>query len=235
MFKDYIIKHLKLNYIFYIGTLIILYILSKKLNTSFLILVYSFIVAGGTGYFVHVFSHKFSFEDMYTDEFKNYYSIVDNSVLDRISKHFIYISDFHRKTHHDTEINKKYYNLIMEFIQNFVSQGVFPIIAIYLSKFVNYWIFILWGLTYATVHIINFNIFTSKIHEQHHLDDNTNYGMELYDIIFKTKYNDELENINHYLINFFVIAVLIYFFNNIYVLRILKEFSNEIFKYFKVY
>ena len=59
--------------------------------------------------------------------------------------------------------------------------------------------------------------------------------MELYDIIFKTKYNDELENINHYLINFFVIAVLIYFFNNIYVLRILKEFSNEIFKYFKVY
>ena len=70
MFKDYIIKHLKLNYIFYIGTLIILYFLSKKLNTSFLILVYSFIVAGGTGYFVHVFSHKFSFEDMYTDEFK---------------------------------------------------------------------------------------------------------------------------------------------------------------------
>ena len=72
----------------------------------------------------------------------------------------------------------------MEFIQNFVSQGLFPIIAIFLSKFVNYWIFILWGLTYATVHIINFNIFTSKVHEQHHLNDSTNYGMELYDIIF---------------------------------------------------
>ena len=67
MFKDYIIKHLKINYIFYIGVLIILYALSKKLNTSFLILIYSFVVVGITGYFVHVFSHKFSFEEMYTD------------------------------------------------------------------------------------------------------------------------------------------------------------------------
>ena len=216
MFKDYIIKHLKLNYIFYIGTLIVLYILSKKLNTSFFVVAYSSFIAGIIGYFVHIYSHKNTFEDIYTDEFKKYYNIVNNSRIDNIYKNLIYINNFHKKIHHDTEINKKNYNLIIEFILDFVYQGLIPIIVIFLLKFVNYWIFILYALTYATVHIINFNIISCNVHEQHHLNDNSNYGMDIYDIIFNTKYNDELENINHYLINFFVIAALIYFFNNIY-------------------
>ena len=213
MFKDYIIKHLKINYIFYIGVIIILYFLSKKLNTTFLTLIYSFIFAGITGYFVHVFSHKFSFEDMYSEEFKNYYNIVDGSMFDIISKDFIYISDFHRKIHHNTDENKKYKNLLIEFIENFTTQGLIPIFVIFLSKFVNYWIFILWGLTYATIHIFNYNIYPCKIHEQHHINSNSNLGIDLYDILFNSKFNNEIENINHYLFNYLIIGLFIYILN----------------------
>ena len=121
--------------------------------------------------------------------------------------------DFHRKTHHNTDENKKYKNLIIEFIENFTTQGLIPIFVIFLSKFVNYWIFILWGLTYATIHIFNYNIYHCKIHEQHHINSNSNLGIDLYDILFNSKFNNEIENINHYLFNYLIIGLFIYILN----------------------
>lgn len=213
MFKNNIIKHFKINYMFYTGLLIILYILSKKLNTNIFALIYSFIFAGIVGYLFHLFSHKISFEDYYNDDFKQYYNISNNSIIDNVCEKCIYVMDFHRKTHHNTDENKKYKNLIIEFIENFTTQGLIPIFVIFLSKFVNYWIFILWGLTYATIHIFNYNIYHCKIHEQHHINSNSNLGIDLYDILFNSKFNNEIENINHYLFNYLIIGLFIYILN----------------------
>lgn len=214
MFKNYIIKHFKINYIFYIGLLIILYILSKKLNSNVFTLIYSFIMAGIVGYLFHLFSHKISFEDYYTNDFKQYYSIYDESPIDNICKKCIYFMDFHSKTHHNTNENKKCKNLIIEFIENFTTQGLIPIVVISLLKFVNYWIFILWGLTYASIHIFNYNVYPCKIHEYHHINNISNLDiLDLYDILFNSKYNNEIENTNHYLINYIIIALFIYILN----------------------
>ena len=66
---------------------------------------------------------------------------------------------------------------------------------------------VLWGILYTTVHNINYNIVPSSVHIKHHLDKNTNYGIDIWDIIFQTKYNNDptdIENINHYTINLFI-------------------------------
>lgn len=55
---------------------------------------------------------------------------------------------------------------------------------------------------------------------KHHLDKHTNYGIDIWDIMFNTKYqgdNTDIENINHYSINVVIIsAILVYVINNKY-------------------
>jgi len=59
---------------------------------------------------------------------------------------------------------------------------------------------------YATIHNINYVVSPSATHILHHVDKTTNYGIDIWDIVFGTKYDgdysiDKLENINHYAIN----------------------------------
>lgn len=203
-------ENLKINYIFYIVLLCCLFILSrcKIIHKSFLCILISFITVSIISYIGHKTSHSVN----YTENYKNLPLLIKN--IPGISK-ICYMIDFHRQIHHDTSINKQWKNIVYEFIHNLIFQG-FGIILI--SKFLNYLdnrMLIIWGLSYATIHNINYNIIHPTCHRDHHINDKTNYGIDIYDIIFDTKYDlNDLENYNHYSINLIIITGLIMFLTN---------------------
>ena len=59
-----------------------------------------------------------------------------------------------------------------------------------------------------------FDVFLPKVHEEHHDDKNTNFGIDIWDILFNTKNNSDIENFNHSIINLIIILIIFYFFIN---------------------
>ncbi len=217
-------ENIKINYIFYIVTLFCLYALSwsKASDKSFIFIVLTFIIVSTLGYFYHYITHHIQFSEVY----KEHDTIIRKCpIVDKFVLKLCNIVDFHHVVHHDTSyekeddivpVNKKWKNIIYEFCHNFISQGLGIIL---LSKFLNYLdtsTILLWTTAYATIHNINYNIIKPTCHIDHHKDDKTNYGIDIYDIIFGTKYNwDDLENYNHYSINMIIITISIILLSNI--------------------
>jgi hypothetical protein len=211
-----IIKSIKINYIFYISIFICLYTISYYGKTNLIWSIITFIIVSFLGYIAHFASHFIDFRYYYNklDICLNN-SITKNKTLNSILNFIVEILDFHDKVHHDSSINKYSHNIINEFIGNFITQAGIFLIFKYLMTNLNYSVIILWGLMYSTIHIINYDIIKNPIHIKHHLDKNTNYGMDIWDIIFNTKYkndNNDIENINHYSINTILLTCIIIFF-----------------------
>jgi hypothetical protein len=209
LYDDPLVKSIRLNYIFYITTLFCLYIISKYSKINFFFTIITFIAASFNGYFVHFIAHYIDFEAFMSKQ-NNY--ITNNKYLNNITLWFCRILDFHEKTHHDSTINKTTKNLIVEFLLNFFTQGGFALCFYYIMKKLNGYIFLLWGLLYCTIHIINYNIVPSKVHINHHMEKTTNYGIDFWDIMLGTKYDNnsnDVEIINHYAINIAILTGII--------------------------
>ena len=206
--EDPLIKSFKINYIFYITLIICLYMISRYTNSSFIWCIISFLYISCNGYFVHYISHKFDLFKHYS-KLNNY--VTRNSVLNTMTIWLCNMLDFHRNIHHDSSINKKLDNKIYEFIMNFLTQSGFFLVFVYFAKQLNYYVCLLWGLLYATVHMINYDILKPVSHKHHHMDDDTNHDIIFWDIFFDTKYdhNDEMEDINWGSINVIVLTLLI--------------------------
>jgi hypothetical protein len=197
------------NYIFYITSFICLFIISKYSKINLFSTIITFIIASFLGFVIHFVSHAIKLEESYIKQ-NNY--IRRNKYLNNIVIWLCQLLDFHETIHHDSSVNKTQKNMIYEFILNFVTQGGFVMFICYIAKRMNQYAFLLWGLMYCSVHIINYNIVKSKVHEKHHFNKKTNYGIDIWDILFATKYdndNTDIELINHYSINIVVITAII--------------------------
>jgi hypothetical protein len=200
-------KSIKMNFKFYIVLLLCILYISYTKKTSLFKIIITIIITSIIGYFIHLICHKISYTNMYNSN-KNY--ITENKVLNKIVQKFCYFVDFHDIVHHNLEINKKWYNIILEFINNFLSQGGVIILFIYLAKILDIRTIFLWTLFYSSIHNINYNIVFPKTHQEHHKNKNTNYGIDIFDILFNTKYdNDVLENYNHGAINIIILTLLL--------------------------
>ena len=188
----------------------------------------SLIIAATVGWMVHLFSHSFDFTQILTHIQNNSNTL---TYIFKIIPPFKFIAfaltnqlDFHHKIHHNTDINKQPTNLIIEFIQNILTQGL--LLAILLRNLgitinakpgksplqFNYATMIMYAFLYATVHIINYNLDPSICHEQHHANEKTNLGIDFLDVIFNHKYDPScIEHVNHYAINISIICLIIYF------------------------
>ncbi|ALH23039.1 hypothetical protein ceV_133 [Chrysochromulina ericina virus CeV-01B] len=197
------------NYISYISILISIFILYKSgKNTKSIINIFlSFILVSINGYFAHYVGHKINFVNWFNTSnniLKEY--TITNKIFNSIAK----ILDFHNNIHHDTDINKKPINIINEFLNNFITQGFFPFLLILFSKSIDLRVCFIWGLSYATVHNINYLYLMPETHMDHHKNSNTNFGMDIWDIIFGTKYNwNDIEDVNHYAINFVLCSIIV--------------------------
>jgi len=205
---DILKKHFKINYIFYIVILICLYVLSKSPNNtkSFFCIILSFIIILIWGYSAHVISHQFNYTEIY-DRNSILFKII--TPLDFCLRKLFSIFDFHDTIHHDTEINKEYKNMLFEGINNFLIQGFIVVVVGTIYNYLDWRIFVFWGLMYASVHIINYSLIMPLAHKDHHKRKNTNYGIDLMDIIMGTKYDwNDLEDYNHYSINAIILTLL---------------------------
>lgn len=152
--------------------------------------------------------------------------VTNNKIVHYFLKFMCKCADFHDEIHHDTSINKQTHNIIYEFIFNFYTQAGAFLIFMYFIKNMSYYSVILWGLMYPTIHLINYDIIKCKVHQKHHWDKHTNYGIDVWDILFNTKYegdNSDIEDINHYSINVIIITAIIVLFLNSKWKKILDE------------
>jgi hypothetical protein len=208
-----IYKNIKQNYIFYIVILCCLYAFTKcPYNPS------SFILALGSIWFITLFGYAVHFLSHYlnttvSDVYKSYDNVFTrNKYIDWLAVKSVEFGEFHAMTHHDSEINKQFKNIALEFINNVVTQGIIIIIIKYLLGLVDNRVILLWAFFYATVHNINYLIVKPTTHMEHHIDDKTNYGIDIWDIIIGSKYDwTNIETYNHTAINLIVITAIIMF------------------------
>lgn len=209
----YINKYFWTTYLICVIFLSIRYGVHKSKKTNIYIGILLSILAVLNGWLVHYLSHNIDLEKLYLDTLEKY-KIKVNKYLHKIIKLIIrYTFDFHDKIHHDSAVNKKWYNIIIEFCQNIIFQAM---IIILVAKIFNYTIdnsvLYLWGLIYATTHLINYEIIDNHHHKQHHKNYNTNLGIDTADIFFNSKYHlNDIEDFNHGTINIILITIFITF------------------------
>jgi hypothetical protein len=214
--KKAIYKNITQNYIFYIVVLCCLYAFTKcKHNpSSFFVAIGSIVFITFYGYIMHFISHFMG--TMMSDMYSTYdNTFTRNKYISWLLKKYIYFMEFHAITHHDSDINKQYKNIALEFINNLVTQGLLVIILKYILNLIDNRVILLWAFFYATAHNINYNIIKPTTHQEHHLDDQTNYGIDIWDIIIGSKYDwNTIETHNHMAINMVIITALIIYLSN---------------------
>jgi hypothetical protein len=205
-------ESIKVNKWFYLSLFLCFYMFkqSNPDNTSYIILVTSYIFIMVAGHVAHRISHNLIFTDAYNKFKKNNV----NPRVDNILLKFCRFLDFHSITHHDTTINKQPANILYEFLNNIITQGGAIIIFVKLvNYFIDFRVVILWALMYATTHNINYLFTKPSTHRDHHLHDDTNYGIDIADILFDTKHDlDDIETHNHVSINLIIITLVIIYF-----------------------
>lgn len=183
----YIIKSLKISYIFWIILWISLFIISyeNKLDT-----ILTFIVIMCFFYFIHLINHYYDIYPLnaihlYHHDHDNIFSYILEIILEFIWIISFIIGKLSIKTFFNIQFN-----------------------------FLNSYLIIFFYLIYTTVHNINYSIFhVNNIHEYHHKDQKKNMGPDICDIIFNTKYDNEnnIENMNHYIPNILFSLLIVLF------------------------
>ena len=85
----------------------------------------------------------------------------------------------------------------------------------YLLNLIDNRVVFLWAFFYATVHNINYIIVKPITHKEHHINDKTNYGIDIWDIIVGSKYDwNNIETHNHTAINLIIITAVIMYLSN---------------------
>ena len=215
---DPIFQSFQLNYPFYLVLLVCIAFLAYYSDTSFVWAIITVIFASGAGYLSHYVSHKINALELFQQLNKENH--ITNTYAKTGIELFCKMIDFHDQTHHNTDINKNWENIAIEFAMNFYVQAGGFILIIWVARQLNLYVITLWGLMYATIHNINYAIHPPATHMLHHIDKTTNYGIDIWDIIFNTKYGgdysaDKIENINHYAINTAIITVAILLVMNV--------------------
>jgi len=202
-------ESIKKNYLYFLTVFFCLYKFkqNKNYNSSYIKLVFSFIIISMIGYLSHYISHHLNFTDFYK---KNDNVLTRNSYINNTLTGLCRFLDFHDSRHHDTSINKQIKNIIYEFLNNVILQGVGLVIFI---KIMDIRVIILWAFMYATIHNINYLFIKPTTHSDHHLNSHTNYGIDFVDIIFNSKYDwNDIETHNHGAINLLLITYIICYF-----------------------
>tara|TARA_B110000046_G_scaffold177578_1_gene204526 strand:- start:6698 stop:7546 length:849 start_codon:yes stop_codon:yes gene_type:complete len=230
----YVIDSFRLNYIFWIISVLSVVVLSyfeeksniiHMLPSRILSGISTFVITMVFGYYMHLICHTYDVQLLYEQSnlfiFKYCRTI---PWLDKAIKTIlIYTFDFHDKIHHDLLVNKLPANVVIECLINIIIEGgvllffaTYVDFSIYINNYVfrfNRAVIILWGLLYSSVHNINYNIIHPIEHQNHHKECCTNFGIDTLDILLDSKYDiKNVEIFNHAAINIIVITLFILYY-----------------------
>jgi hypothetical protein len=188
------------NYLSWIFTLISIIILSPN---NILKGIINYLILQLFYYAAHYACHK---SEMYNN--KNY------DCLTKFNKMFCLLHLYHHR-HYDFFI---FFQVIVEFMYLPFIYIINYFTMVYFNfEFFDIWINLFGVILYSSVHNINYGIFrVNDVHLLHHENQDTNYGPDMYDVIFKTKNkkNKSIENTNHYLPNIIIILCILLFLKN---------------------
>lgn len=204
--QKYFYKNIPFIFTFILGFIVIIKYTSKY-NNNIIIDFITLIALPFWAYFIHIFSHHYN----------------------------KFIFNWHL-FHHNPEISKQPFYMLLEFYGNFMIGGGI-IIILYnllmnqlfnLNFHFNYYIILYWSIIYSTYHVINYHVLYFDSHYHHHIYNAiSNYGPDWVDIIFETKTeNEKIENSNSSAINN-IIAMLI--------VLLLKNKFDDIIKFINYY
>jgi hypothetical protein len=202
-------EHFLKNIPFYIVLSYCLYLISGKsfCSINYIRCIFSWIFIGMLGYFTHVISHNVDLRTIY-NMFDNVFT--RNAYYNKAMDNILKVYEFHDESHHNLEINKEPLNIFYEFVTNIYTQGLWFILLVEFVKLIDTKVVLLWCFMYATIHNINYNIVHPYVHRDHHKDCHTNYGIDVMDILFNTKYDkNDIENFNHVSINLLILTFII--------------------------
>lgn len=231
---SYFKKNLKQNCIFWIFfaiSIVILSLLYGKQSTPYRNIkmgIFSIFIAMLSGYNVHMLSHMIDHCKLYDDLINSEYSFTIGGkyleVFHKLIKFILtYTYDFHDVIHHDSSINRKWYNIFIEGFQNVWLEGVWIIILSNYFNFginccgevykFNHSIILFWAIVYVTGHLINYRIYDPNAHTMHHKNYFTNLSLtDFYDLVFNTKHDvKDIQDIRHFKYNI-VISLLVIIF-----------------------
>ena len=205
--KPQLVQSLKENYLFYGAIVACSWVLARLTGGRFLVALATFIYASFVGYAGHAIVHYVPFSEMYA---QCTHPILKNRIFTPILRTACRYLDFHDTTHHDTAVNRQIPNVLLEFGLNFINQGGLLMVMVLLCRYMNLYVIFLWAYAYCTVHNINYDYLAPVSHQLHHKDKTTNYGIDVWDIIFGTKHTgDGIEDINHYALNLGIITAIL--------------------------
>tara|TARA_Y100001980_G_C14525334_1_gene300804 strand:+ start:313 stop:960 length:648 start_codon:yes stop_codon:yes gene_type:complete len=213
MNTDLLIKNLTINSIFYIVLFICIFLIAGSNNHNFYTSFMSFVFITFFGYILHVFSHVIDFRNLLNIK----HNFIQNKYFKYSYNNFVKLIEFHSIEHHNSKDNKSCINIAKEACNNLFFQGVGLYLFVVFIKNLDTSIFLIWAILYTSIHLINYNLFPCEEHINHHKDPNTNYGIEIYDILFNTKNKTDIlvENYNHYSINLIIITIFYLIIKNI--------------------
>lgn len=114
--------------------------------------------------------------------------------------------------HHE---NSNFFSSFIQLVLEFVISCFTLFIKYFFNRniFFNEWIIIFFYIFYTSLHNINYSIFhVNNLHKIHHKIMDKNFGPDMCDIIFNTKFDivNSIENTDHYIINILLIFILVY-------------------------
>jgi hypothetical protein len=119
---------------------------------------------------------------------------------------------FLHKYHHDNNINKYWYAFFIETLINIIfAGGIYLLILNYLSKTVILKPIpvLIWAIYYTSVHMYTYHTYNVQTHKIHHSNQYYNFGPDLADILYDTKYEgDEFEDLNITMPNIVIIFLI---------------------------
>lgn len=208
MFKDTV----SMNYWYFLALAGCCWYYGESISHS-LLLVITFFGAGIIGYFIHMFSHNVSFHDSYNSTPNIFKEI---PVLHKPAQFILWFFDYHHIYHHDSDINKQPFYVIMEFINNLWMEGLEIVVLLLIAKYIPIEPILVWCLVYATAHQVNYIISPCLQHIRHHKKAQTNYGFDIYDIVFGSKYDmGSYENYNDTAINLIISFIIVFYFRKL--------------------
>ena len=179
---EHIIESFKINYKMWIVFILSCILLSPNFNIFKGIIIY--MVCMLQAYWAHRVAHHYLFF------FFNRAHIYHHENTDPMS-HIVQVC---------IEISAVYLPFFMMYLLDF-KDDIFPL---------DPYIFIMFSFFYTSVHNINYGqLHVNEVHYKHHLNYEVNYGPDICDIIFKTKYPiDSIENTDHYIPNIIVSTII---------------------------
>jgi hypothetical protein len=209
--NETLLKSLKTNKYFYAALIVTIMLYCKTKKKPIVLSLLSFILMTFLGYLAHMISHQVNMNQIYEKlENKNFF--MTNKYTKKLIKKTCDFMDFHDSIHHDTEINKQPANIFYEVVNNFLIQGGL-VYAVYIaSRYIEPEMFLLWAFMYTTIHHINYPLIGSKEHREHHENKFTNYGLDIWDVIFNTKPKEggTPEDFNHIIFNLIIGVAILY-------------------------